>query len=280
MDDTSESVRGKMRVFRGKYAFSSLGCSQFELDDVIALAARHGIECVELRTLAGSADLPGYFAARYGSPEHLGLHMRDAALSIVSFGTSLRLVGNEEADRAALLAYVSWAEACGVETLRVFDGGANGTDDELEQALATWHWWSAMRAARGWRVDLAIETHDAFAHEAPLLRLLEALPDCPILWDAHHTWRKGGADPVRTWRLLRDRVKHIHVKDSVPDARAKAGYSYVLPGAGQFPMFELMSVLREDGYEGVLSLEWERHWHPALPALEEALSTARQHDWW
>jgi sugar phosphate isomerase/epimerase len=70
------------------------------------------------------------------------------------------------------------------------------------------------------------------------------------------------------------------VKDSVEDSRLPAGYSYVLPGDGAFPMSDLMSVLCADEYDGVLSLEWERHWHPALPPLDAALSAARQRSWW
>ena len=33
----------------------------------------------------------------------------------------------------------------------------------------------------------------------------------------------------------------------------------------------VMRALQDDGYEGWLSLEWERKWHPELPPLDEAL---------
>jgi hypothetical protein len=45
-------------------------------------------------------------------------------------------------------------------------------------------------------------------------------------------------------------------------------------------MQDLMSALRVEGYEGVLSLEWERHWHPHLPTLDAALEAAWQRSWW
>jgi len=53
-------------------------------------------------------------------------------------------------------------------------------------------------------------------------------------------------------------------------------YSYVLPGAGEFPMRALCTAL--SGYDGVLSLEWERLWHPDLPPMDEALRAAG--GWW
>jgi sugar phosphate isomerase/epimerase len=280
MAETALIGQEQTTPFKGKRAISSLGCGHCDLPELVALAARHTIPCAELRTLGGTANLPGYLATSYGSPERLAQFMTSVPLRVVSLGTSLRLVGNTEESRNALLQYVPWAQAFGASTLRVFDGGATGDREEIAQARATLNWWRERRDGEGWQVDLAIETHDAFAHEAPLLRLIDALPDCPILWDAHHTWRKGGAHPADTWRLIRERVRHIHVKDSVDDPQVSSGYRYVLPGDGRFPMRDLMSALREEGYDGVLSLEWERHWHPQLPALEEALDAARQRSWW
>lgn len=266
--------------FNFKRAFSSLGCGENELQEVMAIGQRHDIPCVELRTLGGMVDLPGYFAARYAVPEKLANLMESTSVRIVSLGTSLRLIGNTAESREAFLRYVPWAEACGASTLRVFDGGASGSADEIESARSTLRWWQERRADSGWKVDIAIETHDAFAIEENLLRFLDGDVQCQVLWDAHHTWRKGGADPVRTWAIVRDNVRHIHVKDSVASAQKPAGYAYVLPGDGEFPMSALLSALRADGYDGLLSLEWERHWHPELPQLDAALSAARERSWW
>ncbi|WP_205611463.1 TIM barrel protein [Burkholderia sp. Nafp2/4-1b] len=244
------------------------------------IAQRHAIPCLELRTLGGTVDLPDYLASQYGCPEMFAGTLLGAPARIVSLGTSLQLVGNTAESRNAFLRYVPWAEACGASTLRAFDGGRSGSDQEIEQALSTWMWWRSLRADRGWNVDIAVETHDAFAIEDNLRHLSEALPDCRLIWDTHHTWRKGGCDPIRTWRLIGDRVQHIHVKDSRTDANALSGYSYVLPGDGEFPMSALLAALRDDDYRGAISLEWERHWYPDLPPLEYALTAARQRNWW
>jgi sugar phosphate isomerase/epimerase len=266
--------------FKFERAFSSLGCGHDELQEVMAIAQRSGIPCVELRTLGGMVDLPGYFASRHAVPERLADLLDPTAVRIVSLGTSLRLIGNTEESREAFLRYVPWAEACGASTLRVFDGGCSGSVEEIECARSTLHWWQELRADNGWKVDIVIETHDAFAIEDSLVRFLDVESDCKLLWDAHHTWRKGGADPVGTWAIVRNNVRHIHVKDSVVSAQKPAGYAYVLPGEGEFPMPALLSALRADGYDGVLSLEWERHWHPELPQLDAALSAARERSWW
>ncbi|KJJ95824.1 hypothetical protein UB44_21635 [Burkholderiaceae bacterium 26] len=268
------------RTFCGRRAFSTLGCGELELDEAMAIAKRYGIACIELRTVGGSVDLPSHLASRYRTPEAFGAAVAAMPARVTSLGTSMQLANNSEQSRAEFLAYVGWAEACGAETLRVFDGGMAADSSEIEAAVSTWRWWQSLKSAHGWNVDVVIETHDAFAVEANLLRLLDAIPDCKLLWDAHHTWRKGQSEPTRTWELVRDRVQHIHIKDSVADAACAAGYRYVLPGDGALPMKDLLAALYRDSYAGILSLEWERHWHPELPTLEQALDAADLHGWW
>jgi sugar phosphate isomerase/epimerase len=191
---------------------------------------------------------------------------------VVALGTSFRLIG-EAVPREGLAAYGAWADALGAGRLRLFDGGKAGDAAEVAKAAETLARCRAWRAGDGWAADIMIETHHAFAQPAPLAAFLAAAPDCPILWDTHHTWRRGGEDPVETWRWLGPRVVHVHVKDSV------AG-GYCLPGQGAFPMAALRSALAANGYSGPVSLEWERLWHPTLPPLADALDAARAANWW
>jgi sugar phosphate isomerase/epimerase len=250
------------------------------VEQIIALARHHELPCVELRGVGGTIHLPAYFAARYGDFQQLARLVNATLTRIVSLGTCLRLFDNTAESRAAFLTYVPWAQACGATSLRVFDGGTHCSAEEMACAHATLRWWRELRDANGWQVDIVIETHDTLAIEENLLRFLDAYPETRLLWDAHHTWRKGGADPVRTWQLIRDHAHHIHVKDSVTDPREPTGFAYVLPGDGEFPMAALVDALRADAYDGILSLEWERHWHPGLPPLDAALHAARERAWW
>ncbi|MFC0408960.1 sugar phosphate isomerase/epimerase family protein [Roseomonas elaeocarpi] len=260
--------------------FSTLGCAELDLDGTLQLAANHGIPTVEVRALSGSTDLPKIFAERYGTPAGLAAALRDKPSRMVAIGTSLRLIGNTPEDREDFLRIVPWAEAAGVRTLRLFDGGREADAAEFEEALRTLDWWRELRAKNGWIVDINIETHDSLVTLAALERFCRLVADCPLLWDSHHTWRKGGANPLDVWQCLHPHVSHIHVKDSVSQPGPRLPYSYVLPGEGEFPMAALNAVLRRDGYTGLLSLEWERLWHRELPPLDDALRSAEQHGWW
>jgi sugar phosphate isomerase/epimerase len=263
-----------------KRAFSTLGCAEFDLPATLALAARHGLDAIEIRAMGGTVDLATYFEAAYGTPARLASVLANSPVRVCALDTSLRLIGATPESREAFLRYVPWAEAAGVPALRVFDGGVSGDAAEIEQALATLAWWQERARHEGWSVDVEIETHDAFADVDALARFLEAAPNCQLLWDSHHTWRKGGCNPVEVWKLVQLHTRHIHVKDSIAKPSDRFPYSYVLPGAGEFPMTKLLQALDESSYDGIISLEWERLWHPDLPPLEDALAYAAQTGWW
>ncbi|MDF3058302.1 MAG: sugar phosphate isomerase/epimerase [Rariglobus sp.] len=263
-------------------AFSTLGCVELTLDESFALASRHGLDAVELRGVGGSLDVPAWLAHTYGSPEDFAAHARRSPVRIAALDTSLRLIGNSAADREAFLHFIPWAEALGIPRLRVFDGGGKAlTEAELAQALDTLAWWNAHRRTQGWHTDLMIETHDALVTTPAIRRFLAAAPaGTSLLWDAHHTWRQGGEKPADTWNAIRSAVVHIHVKDSTAVPSGRHPYTYVPPGGGEFPMTALRDVLQRDAYAGPVSLEWERHWHPALATLETALTAAHETAWW
>jgi sugar phosphate isomerase/epimerase len=260
--------------------FSSLGCAELSLDATLALADRHGIGCVELRALGGSADLPGYFSTEFGTPARLAAHLARSDVQIAALNTGWRLVGSTRPDQEQLTALAPWADALGVAWLRVFDGGKDATASELAEAGQALQWWRTLRQQRGWRTDVLVETHDSLLTAGAITRFTRAFPDSAILWDSHHTWRKGGEDPVVTWRAIQSTVAHVHVKDSINVPSARHPFTYVLPGDGEFPMAALVSVLRADGFEGPVSLEWEKMWHPYLPTLDDALTTAASREWW
>jgi sugar phosphate isomerase/epimerase len=260
--------------------FSSLGCPDYSLDDTLALAAKHGLTAVELRTLGGTIDLPAYFAAHFGSPGALAAQMRGKPTRIAGLNASLQLVGATPEHKAQLIALAPWADALGAPRLRVFDGGKRADAAEFAEAAETLRWWNVVRQERGWRTELMVETHSSLWTAAAISRFLTAMPGTAMLWDAHHTWRKGGEPPVETWRAIRGSVVHIHVKDSINVPNARHPFTYVLPGDGQFPILPLVEALRADEFAGPVSLEWEKMWYPNLPSLDQALTTAAARRWW
>jgi len=264
--------------------FSTMGCPELDLGGVIDLAGKHGVECLELRSLQNTVDLPSYFHGLPGGAAGGRDLVGAAGLSVRVLGTSFKLVGDNEKGRAALLDFARLAEQLGAPYLRIFGGGKWGaalTDADFSEAAGVLEWWNRERALHGWSTDILIETHDAFSASAPLLELFERSgQSAGVIWDSHHTWRLGGETPAESWNSLRPFVKHVHIKDSIGVPSARHPYTYVLPGAGEMPLGDVMSILRRDGFDGAVSLEWEKMWHPYLDDLSAALGAAGERGLW
>ena len=262
-------------------AFSSLGCEELELAEVLALASKHGIGAVELRALGGTIDLPGYFAENYETPARLAEAVARSGNKVVGFDASCKLMADDAEGEAELLALAPWAEALGGASIRVFDGGTQLDEAEIEMGWRRWRWWQDQREKNGWCCNLMVETHDTLITAAAIHRFKQHTGESiAILWDAFHTWSKGGESPVETWKGIRDSVVHIHVKDGIAGGAEGRAFTHKLPGGGDFPMAALRESLEMDGYAGPLSLEWGRKWHPYLPPLDEALTVAAERRWW
>jgi sugar phosphate isomerase/epimerase len=259
--------------------FSTLGCPELSLEAALALAEDHDLAAIEVRALGGTLDVTTWLATNYGTPEKLRTRLLDSPVAVVAFNSSLHLTGATRDERAQLADLAAWAHGCGVPWLRVFDGAASAETGFVE-AHETIDWWNTLRCERRWQCDIMVETHDSLLKAETILRFKAAFPKTALLWDAHHTWRKGGENPVVTWKAIRSGVVHVHVKDSVDVPGPRHPFTYVLPGDGDFPMAPLLGALGRDKYEGPVSLEWEKLWHPNLPRIEEALTAAKASGWW
>lgn len=269
------------RLFRR--CFSTLGCVELSFPEIFSLAGAFHIPGIELRGISGRMDMPRYCAESGLTPERIQSICRQHQTRLIVAGSSVKLVGATENDREELLSFGEWAEQLGIPYVRVFGGGTWGkplTDEQYLHSVELVNWWRSEKKTRRWAVDLLLETHDAFSASEPCLNLNQRL-DQPLglIWDSHHTWRIGGESPEFTWKQIGAFVRHVQVKDSVDRPSARHPYTYVLPGDGQMPLREVMALLEKAGFDGFVSLEWERHWHSYLPPLNDALRRLAERNW-
>jgi fatty-acyl-CoA synthase len=119
-------------------------------------------------------------------------------------------------------------------------------------------------------VRLAVETHDDFSSARTLAELLGyARGSAGAVYDVHHPHRMGERPPD-VLQALGHNVRHVHVKDAVR-LPGRDEWQLVLLGQGEVPVRELMGLLPGAGYDGWVSLEFERKWHPELARPEVAL---------
>jgi sugar phosphate isomerase/epimerase len=133
-------------------------------------------------------------------------------------------------------------------------------------------------------VQIGLETHDAFSRGAAAALVLDRLPSASLgaIWDVLHPLRHG--EPIAaTWAALGSRLLHVHMKDGRPDPAAARpeDWALTLLGEGEVPGAAIVALLRDGGYSGYLSAEWEKKWHPELAEPEVALPQHAQvlHQW-
>jgi sugar phosphate isomerase/epimerase len=255
----------------GKLAFSTLGCPGWSVQQVADNAREYGYQGVELRLLDGElidSEMPA------GERERVARIFKQAGLPIATVDTSIRIAGQAQPDGAdgvdaQLERWLELASAWESPFVRVFGGPYEDSEEEAVARAAGVLERAAPRAeALG--VAVVLETHDSFASGARVGPVLDRVqsPSVGALWDTHHPFRSGET-PEQTWDLLSGRVLHVHVKDA--RRRSDDGWDLVLLGEGEVPVAETLALLTSKGYDGWVSVEWEKKWHPEIPEPEIAL---------
>ena len=256
---------------RFKIAFSNLACPSWTVEHTAAQGKRLGYDGIELRLLDGEVIDP-----------EAGQELRTAVdscrrhgLEVCALDTSCCLNQYEEELERQLDLLRKWidrAHTLGVPVLRVFGGG-----DEAEsrgRSRLDWVADALMRVApeaEHAAVTVCLETHDSFSSARVVAEVLDRVPSPAIaaLWDSHHPYRVG--EPAEEVGVLLDgRLAHVHVKDA--RRHAEGDWELVLLGEGEVPVKQQLCVLDRLGYDGYVSVEWEKKWNPELADPDIALA--------
>jgi sugar phosphate isomerase/epimerase len=126
-------------------------------------------------------------------------------------------------------------------------------------------------------LPIAIHNHgpqDELYGTSELVRTnLSQLPtNVGLCLDTGHVQRVG-EDPLAWLDEFGDRVHGVHLKDMVPDESGR--YHDAIVGRGNLDLPALMRKLKELGFKGYFSLEYESDPSDPLPAMRECLQELR-----
>ena len=253
-----------------KFTLNTLGAPGWTLEETARNARTYGYAGVDLRLIDGEViSLDAVRANR----ERLRALFPPAELPIPVLATSVRLANPDPAVRRGsqdeVAHWIDLAADLGVPVIRVFGGVLpEGLDlDAAMQAVAESLAWIAPRAeAAG--VAVGLETHDDFSSARSLARVMAQVASRGVgaVWDMFHTARMGES-PAEVLGLVGARLLNVHLKDA---RRAGDSWQLVLLGDGELPVKEALRLLEQRGYDGFVSVEWEKKWHPELAEPEIA----------
>ena len=254
-----------------KTAFSTLGCTDKNLDEILALAVQYGMDGLEFRGIGGILDTAKIADFAPGARAQTRSRIAAAGKAAVVVGTSCAFhdPARTEAAIAEGVNAVAVAEGIGAPFIRVFGNKIKEDFSATAQRVSDGIAQILHRTADRPDVSVLLEVHGDFNSVERLDPVVQALADEPrfgLIWDVKHTdigYRENWGEFYTHFRPL---IRHVHLKDAL-----RATETHVLPGDGDLPLRAIISRLASDGYDGFFSLEWERKWHPELPPIEEAL---------
>ncbi|HKB66203.1 MAG TPA: sugar phosphate isomerase/epimerase family protein [Pyrinomonadaceae bacterium] len=258
-----------------KLAFSTLGCPHWELEQVAQAARAYGYQAVELRAIGGDLDLLRRPEFQPGAIEATRHWLADRSLTICCVDTSCafdsRDAGERDKQIQVALRHAELATALGASLIRIFPDkiqpGATHTEtrDNIAACLRA----VAQDAPDGVRIGL--ETHGDFARgqaAGEIMRIADH-PQVVLIWDVANSLAAGDSIAEAAGEVA-PYLAHVHLRD----ARAVEGQEHWLPvlaGRGAVSFDDAAKALRGLNYEGYVSFEWEKYWHPEIEEPEVAL---------
>ncbi|NOY60975.1 MAG: TIM barrel protein [Calditrichaeota bacterium] len=256
-----------------KLAFSTLGCPNWDLGTIISRAMEYGFDGVDFRGYRGELDIfkLDEFSTFAGESSQ---RFRDANIKVPCFSSSVRISADSDFDEdkntAEVKAYGRLCEIFHTPFIRIFGGYFDKTRTEQAVEKTAKRLKKLATIAQDYNVTLLVETHDDWL-DSYLLKMLMQQVDSQsvgLLWDTHHPYRFIGEEPAETWQTIGKWIRYTHWKDSYSDESAKEGYRLCPVGDGDMPLREIYAVLKDGNYDGYMTLEWEKMWHPEIEEPE------------
>lgn len=253
-----------------RLSYSNLACPDWTFEQTVEAVGKYGFDGLEIRLFDGEVVTPEIDDS---SRRRAEAALRDSGVEVAALDTSLQVATEDhQAFLSGLEVLSGVAEQWGAPLIRLFGGRLPAGPARRTEALkraADLLVQAAPLAARH-NVRLAVETHDDFSSCHPVAEVLALAGGCAgAVYDSHHPHRKGES-PEEVIETLGPLMWLVQVKD----AQRRPGddqWQLVPIGEGEVPVKELIALLPGAGYDGWVSLEFEKKWHPELAPPEESL---------
>ena len=252
-----------------KICFSTLGCADRSLAEVLSLAQSFSVDALELRGLCGEVNILKMAQLSPESRLTTKNTFRKHGITPLILGTSCMFHDESKLENTLKEGFyaIDTASEIGFRGIRVFGDRIKGDESDclcrIANGVSTLCQYASDKG-----VEVLLETHGDVNNAKRLGAVSEICSkyeNFGFIWDVGNTWDTY----AENWRDFCDSfgslVRHVHLKDVACDG-------LVLPGKGDIPLRAMAEYLDAQGYTGYLSLEWEKKWHLELPVIEEALT--------
>jgi sugar phosphate isomerase/epimerase len=280
---------GAMKVGFHTDAFNS---SYKSFEACLQWAERNGVRFIECGLIDGVSWIHGLgyqpHVALYEDPVMLRRKMEKHGVRFSQVDAAYPLSGKDGPVRgvAYVMKSIAWAAQAGVPCVDTTDGlhKPEGLDVEEAMDLMKRSYGQILEVAEAHQITVNIEPHGWFTTQPEMMeRMLDFVrsPRLRMNMDTGNTFI-AGQDPVKFIRRFLPKVSHVHVKD-VSESLAAAvrgkdtgiavSHCALGDGVNAENIRSCLGILRDGGYEGVLSMECEG---AGGPMIEKSLSWLRK----
>lgn len=223
-------------------------------EEVVSFAKAFGLDGLELRTICDKSlmemdePLANRLKERF---QEAGLPV--CCFSLPLFKCDIADIAAQEAQIAAFPRLLKYAHMFGTRLMRGFCfWQCEHPHERLREVYG-----KIAPMAQDAGVTLVLESDPSVnGHTALKLReFIECIghPAVQALFDGgNYPFAPDAQSPLESYRALRGRIRHVHVKDSVREGDSARA---VCVGTGEGQVRETLSALHADGYDGWISLE-------------------------
>ena len=264
-----------------KLAFSTLGCPNWELVQIVETAQRLGYSGVELRALGGSLDLlnrPEFAPTEIGTTRS---YFQEHNIEVCCVDTSCAFHSPDQTERSSQInlavKHAQLASALGSPLIRVFPDKIQAGADRKQTREYIVDCLRQVAESAPNEVLVGLETHGDFARvedSAEIMTMVDH-PNVKLIWDVANSVSAGDSIPEAA-QIVEPFLAHVHLRDARPVGAEH--WLPVLAGCGNVSFEEASESLKKLNYDGYISFEWEKYWHPeieepnvALPDFIEAI---------
>lgn len=247
-----------------KLAFSTLGCPDWTFPEMMSTAKDLGFEAIEVRGIEKEVFAPFAKPFKDINIEKTKQSLKEKGLEISNLATGVCVgdVNHIESALGEAVVYINLAARLGVKYIRVMISNKPYAENScIESAIVIYQKICDYAAEKG--VTPLIETNAELADSKVMKQFMEDVnrENSGVLWDVHHPYRYFNETPEQTYANIGKYVKYVHVKDSVME---NYKVKYKLMGKGDVPVKEALKVLKYNGFDSYITLEWVKRWCPDL----------------
>ncbi len=270
-------------------AFNS---AYFSFEKCLQWAQKNNVHFIECGLIDGVSWIHGLgyqpHVALYEDPALLRRKMDSYDVRFSQVDAAFPLSGSDGPLRGVpyVMKSIAWAKLIGCPCVDTTDGlhAPDNLSESQAMDLMKREYEQIIEVAQAHQIIINIEPHGYFTTKPDMMRRMLDFCDSPFLrlnMDTGNTFI-AGQDPVAFLKRFIDRVSHVHVKD-VSESLAKAvrgGQTGIAvsqcalgDGVNADNIRQCLTLLRDHGYTGVLSIECEGQ---AGPMIEKSLTWLRQ----